>query len=362
MEAIEKAGIAEKTIFIYTSDQGYSLGELNLCEKHYAYEQVMRVPLIVRFPHHKNPGNPPPDMVMNMDIAPTVLDYCVHKIPKSMEGESWRSLQESKNKQGKPFREAFFFDFWHNEQEILPPMQAVRTEKFKYVRYEYQPYEELYYIGNDPVEKVNLAGDEVYQKVKQDLSERLDHWKKRTGWITRSSVHLNHVYVSPALPSNESENAAIETQVYNFRDLTGKKSVWKKMEREGEYFNLQSLIPEDESPKILYMAIPVVNHGKFDPFISLRFVLPGTKETNSLAYTAFYGGKEIYQSAGYKKMKKIKMIDPNEEALRRMFDLGYNPPLKQGKNIIMLKMFINNESSAKWDIIVVGGLCNIKWM
>jgi N-acetylglucosamine-6-sulfatase len=358
MKAVEKAGITNNTIFIYTSDQGYSLGEFNLCEKHYAYEQIMRVPLIVKFPHHRNPSIPPADLVMNMDIAPTILDYCIHKVPGQMEGKSLKPLQEMKGKPEKPFRDEFFFDFWHNEREILPPMQAVRTEKFKYIRYEYQPYDELYDLVNDPLEKNNLANDEKYRNVKDDLSRRLNSWEKRTEWTTRSVLHLNHVYVS--LP-NEPEKQGNTPPLYSISELKSNNSTWMELKRIGEYFNIQNLIPE-KGQKDIYLAVPVENKGNFDPFISLRFSVPDRKETNSLAYVAYYEGKEIYQSLGYKKLMGIPMVEPVEESLRKGFDLGYNPPLKKGKNLILVRIILSPETPTKWDLFAVGGLTRLSWL
>ena len=156
MSAVEDAGLNDNTIFIYTSDHGYSLGEFNMCEKHYAYEQIMRIPMIARFPDQKRAGNPPPDMVMLMDLAPTLMDYCAGEIPLEMEGKSWRILEEPKGDREEPLREEIYFDFWHNQQEILPPMQAVRTERYKLIDYEYMPYKELYDLEKDPFEKENL--------------------------------------------------------------------------------------------------------------------------------------------------------------------------------------------------------------
>ena len=156
MSAVEDAGLNDNTIFIYTSDHGYSLGEFNMCEKHYAYEQIMRIPMIARFQDQKRAGNPPPDMVMLMDLAPTLMDYCAGEISLEMEGKSWRILEEPKGDREEPLREEIYFDFWHNQQEILPPMQAVRTERYKLIDYEYMPYKELYDLEKDPFEKENL--------------------------------------------------------------------------------------------------------------------------------------------------------------------------------------------------------------
>jgi hypothetical protein len=205
---------------------------------------------------------------------------------------------------------------------------------------------------------VNLAGDEAYQKVKQDLRKRLDHWKKKTGWTTRSSSRLNHVYIYQPSDSKSSDFSVIDCSPSG---VTGRNSYWKELKRKGNTFNMEHLIPT-AGQNIFYMAIPVENKGKFDPFISIRFSVPAGKESNSLAYTAYYEGKEIYQSIGYKKLMGYPMTEANEESLRKGFDLGYNPPLKHGKSVILLRMVTTKESPVKLDIFAVGGLDGIIWM
>jgi arylsulfatase A-like enzyme len=362
MEAVTNTGISENTIFIYTSDHGYSLGEFSLCEKHYAYEQIMRVPLIIRFPHQKNPGKPPNDMVTLMDIAPTLMDYCTGKVPADMEGKSWRILQESGNGKRKLFRDAVFFDFWHNQRDILPPMQAVRTEQYKLIKYEYQPFEELYDLVNDPKEKYNLINDARYKTARNEMSNRLKNWKKQTGWCTRLSQQLNSVYVAGPFKLADDHQEFVLKTAQVIRGVMQNKKVWNKLERIGEGFDLEGYIPEGNARQVLYMAIPLENRGKSDPFISLRFAFPEIKEANLPAFTAFFEGKEIYLSCKYKQVMNMPMIDPLEEALRKMFDLGYNPPLRPGKNIILLRMVVNNNTPQKWNVYVVGGLSDIKWL
>ena len=73
LNAIDKAGIAEDTIVIYTSDQGYTLGEHGLCEKHFGHEEAMRVPMLIRYPKLAKPGIRRDDLVITNDIAPTVI-------------------------------------------------------------------------------------------------------------------------------------------------------------------------------------------------------------------------------------------------------------------------------------------------
>jgi arylsulfatase A-like enzyme len=361
MQAVEKSGIADNTIFIYTSDHGYSLGELSLCEKHYAYEQVMRVPLIVRFPGHKNPGNPPSDMVTHMDIAPTLMDYCSGSIPDEMEGKSWRSLIEDGKSDSKPFREEVFFDFWHNERDILPPQQAVRTERYKYIHYEYQPYEELYDLVNDPIEKYNLIDDKQYRSIKNDLSKRLNRWKKRTGWTSRSQHHLDNVYVSKVLTMDEDLEIYQEASRLTPTELRRERELWTKLSRQPDGFDISRYIPEDGNPRILYVAIPVRNRGKFDPFISLRFAFPKVEKRTFVPFTSFFDGEQIYMNYAYKQFKNIPPIEEREEMLRIGFDLGYNPPLRPGDSVIVLRMVLDSRTPDVWDIYAVGALSALKW-
>jgi len=361
MDAVSEAGLKENTIFIYTSDQGYSLGEFSLCEKHYAYEQIMRVPLIVRFPNQKSPGNPPSDMVMNMDIAPTVMDYCTGNVPGDMSGKSWRVLLEPKNAKRKPLREEVFFDFWHRAREILPPMQAVRTEQYKLIKYEYQPYEELYDLVNDPLEKTNLTDDIKYSSIKGNLEKRLESWKKNTGWSDRTSVNLNSIYISKSSSLSEGQQGSPELLNPKIREITGNNEIWKKLTRQGSLFNLKDFIPDEAGDQSLYIAIPLRNGAKFDPFISLSITFPNNKKALPAALTGYFEGKEIYMNMAYKKKMKIPEIDKLEEPLRQMFDLGYNPPLKPGENVILLRMLVNKETPKEIEVSVIGGLSKIGW-
>ena len=105
-EAIDQAGITDETIVIYSSDQGYTLGEHGMTEKHYAYEQVMRIPMIIRYPDMIEPGITPPGMALNIDVAPTVLDLCGIEPPDEMTGESWRTLLEEPDSKSTGWRES----------------------------------------------------------------------------------------------------------------------------------------------------------------------------------------------------------------------------------------------------------------
>ena len=351
MKAVAEAGIEDNTIFIYTSDQGYSLGEFSLCEKHYAYEQVMRVPMIARFPNQPKPNIPPTDMVSLMDIAPTIMDYCTGKIPVAMMGKSWRGLMEPSKNNSKPFRAEVFFDFWHNMYDSLPPMQAVRTERYKLISYEYQPFQELYDLKNDPLEINNLIENRNFKKEKDNLNKKLTNWKKQTGWMTRSSVKLNAVYISKNLKNNN----------ITMKDVTSDKLHWKKLERENGLFDFSGFIPATVDGEDLYIAIPVKNEGKFDPFISLRISNDYDKNKfpltdQNIPLTGYFEGEGIYTSIGWKTQNGISTA-----SYRGGFDHGFNPPLRSGDNVILFKLDVTNKTPEKWDISLVGGISYLKF-
>ncbi|MCY1723473.1 sulfatase-like hydrolase/transferase [Prolixibacteraceae bacterium Z1-6] len=342
MNAVEEAGLNGNTIFIYTSDHGYSLGEFNMCEKHYAYEQIIRIPMIARFPDQKRRGTPPGDMVMLMDIAPTVMDYCAGDIPDEMEGKSWRELEEPDGERKKPLRDALFFDFWHNQREILPPMQAIRTERYKLIDYEYMPYKELYDLEKDPLERENLIDSAGYETVKKDLEKRMSKWKKETDWVKRDKMALNTIYISESPASKKPEPA----------DILKRNSGWTPLKRENGVFDLSAYAQS----KTCYIAIPVENGSNYDPFINLRITNQENKKA-AIPYLGYYKGEVIYSNVVWKTLHGIKT-----PAFRGGFDFGYNAPLHAGQNVILIELETDKGLLAELDFSVVGGVEKLKFL
>src|SRR5207244_8597848 len=97
--------LADDTVVIFTSDNGYYLGEHTLGDKRSAYEESMRIPLIVRYPKLAAKGKALDPIALNVDLAPTLLDFAGVAIPKEMHGRSWRPLLEGKHTD---WRSAFF--------------------------------------------------------------------------------------------------------------------------------------------------------------------------------------------------------------------------------------------------------------
>jgi len=170
MNELEKKGIADNTIIILMGDNGFFLGERQLAGKWLMYDNSLRVPLIIYDPRNKVHRDID-DMALNVDIAPTILDYAGVMIPDSYQGIS---LAEFTTKRKYPARNRDSFLCEHLwDYTPIPASEGVRTKKYKYFRYrDYPEHEEMYDLKKDPLEKNNLAGEEKYRKQLKELRNK----------------------------------------------------------------------------------------------------------------------------------------------------------------------------------------------
>lgn len=169
LDAIEP--VADNTVVVYTSDNGYSWGEHVLTGKRWAYDDNIKVPFIVRWPDGvQSPGTVIDEPVLNADIAPTLLDIAGVPIPAAMQGRSIAPLLR-----GEPveWRDDVFYEYFADFPYQVPPSQAVRTDRWLYVEYDRGLTPELYDTLADPAQRVNLAEDPAYAVTRQELSQRL---------------------------------------------------------------------------------------------------------------------------------------------------------------------------------------------
>jgi arylsulfatase A-like enzyme len=172
LEALEQCGVSENTIIVFSSDNGFFLGERGMADKWLMYEESIRVPLIISDPRlpEKQRGRALPQMALNIDIAPTLLDYAGLPMPKRMQGQSLRPLAEGKKV---AWREDWFYEH-HTLPKIIPPSEGVRTERWTYLRWMgVQPaLEELYDLQADPLQEHNLAGRDKHRDTLNRLRAR----------------------------------------------------------------------------------------------------------------------------------------------------------------------------------------------
>lgn len=182
LDTLDELGLAENTLVIFTSDNGYFHGEFGFFDKRLMYEPSIRIPLLVRYPRSIKPGTLVDEFALNVDFAPTIMDYAGMAVPKEVDGRSLRGLLE-----GEPacdWREDFLYEYyaypdWHN----VKPHKGVRGKRWKYIEYYDFPSNEyeLYDLENDPLEQKNLYGDPRYAGIREQMAHRLYELRLETG-------------------------------------------------------------------------------------------------------------------------------------------------------------------------------------
>ncbi len=171
---LKEHGQEQNTIIMLMGDNGFYLAEHGMAGKWYIHEESIRIPFIIydpRVPKEKK-GLTNDHMVLNIDVAPTILDYAGIDVVETMHGKSVRKILYKKNASWRSdflFEHSFIF-------KTLPRSEGVVTKEWKYARFiDREPgYEWLYHTSADPKEKHNLAEDQEYSDVKARLKKRFE--------------------------------------------------------------------------------------------------------------------------------------------------------------------------------------------
>jgi len=179
---VEKNGLKENTMVVYMGDNGFLFGEHGLIDKRNAYEESMRVPLLVWAPGMVKPNSIISQMVLNVDIAPTFLETAGVKQPSQMQGKSFLSLISG---QTIPWRDKIFYEYyWEAAFPQTPTTFAVRSDRYKYIYYNgVWDINELYDLRNDPNEMNNLIRDTSMNKIGLSLRDSLFTWLEQTNGL-----------------------------------------------------------------------------------------------------------------------------------------------------------------------------------
>jgi len=176
LKCLEQQSALDRTAILFTSDNGFFLGEHGLAGKWLMYEESIRIPMILWHPCFppSQRGQKIDKMTLNIDIAPTILDLAGLEAPSWMQGRSLMPLASGKSV---PWRQEWFYEHLFTHPAI-PKNEGVRTERWKYIRYiEQDPiYEELYDLENDPVEEHNLVGISSHLQILDGLRARREKW------------------------------------------------------------------------------------------------------------------------------------------------------------------------------------------
>jgi arylsulfatase A-like enzyme len=178
---LERQNKLDQTAVLLSSDHGFFLGEHHFYDKRLMYEPSIRVPLMIRYPNRVPAGETSDLMVLNLDLAPTMLDLAGVPVPSDMQGKSVMPLAEGKRTP--QWRKDWLYEYYEYPGfENVRPCRGVRTERYKFVHFFLDPEEfELYDLQTDPDEKDNLYGKPGYEDLTAHLRARLAELRKETG-------------------------------------------------------------------------------------------------------------------------------------------------------------------------------------
>ena len=199
LDALQEFGLAEDTVVVYTSDNGYYLGEHCSGDKRSLYEESLRVPMLVRYPRLFGKGLVVDEMVLNIDLAPTFLDLAGVPVPPAMQGASWKELAAGRKPAN--WRHSFFAEYY-KELGDVPTAFAIRTTTHKLVKYPNRPeWTEVFDLVADPYEIKNLVADSA---LTAKLGAELDALMKTVNYTLPANANKPREAVRPpAKPSVE---------------------------------------------------------------------------------------------------------------------------------------------------------------
>lgn len=180
LDYLKENNLEENTIVVYTSDQGFYLGEHGWFDKRYMYEESFRTPLLMKYPKEITAGTVIDELVQNLDFAPSFLDYAGVEIPKEIQGESFRSLVSGETNE---WRDAIYYSYYEYPGEHkVKRHYGVRTDRYKLIHFYHDIDEwELYDLEKDPNEMQNLYADASYSEVRQAMHKTLKEIRIKYG-------------------------------------------------------------------------------------------------------------------------------------------------------------------------------------
>jgi arylsulfatase A-like enzyme len=210
LQALDDLDFTTNTMVVYTSDNGFYLGEHGLGDKRSAYDESLRIPLFVRFPPlgKAGRGRVVDEMVLNIDLAQTFLDLAGVPVPQNlnMQGASWRPLLEGTRT---PWRQSWFYEYFAERQNNarVPDVTAVRTTTAKLIHYlDHEDWTELFDLKADPYETKNLFNDPNSAALRKQLEAEYERLVKETGYRVPDYTDRPDWWGKPGGPDWKAKN------------------------------------------------------------------------------------------------------------------------------------------------------------
>jgi len=173
LDYLEEQNILDDTAIVHTSDHGFFLGEWRLFDKRLMHEPSIRVPLMVRYPRRIPAGALRDETILDLDLAPSILDLAGIPPPAHMQGKSFIPLAAAPDPS---FRKEWYYEYYEwPDPEGVRPHRGIRTADYKLIHYVMEPQEfEMYHLAVDPGETLNLYGNPHYAAVQKALWDRMN--------------------------------------------------------------------------------------------------------------------------------------------------------------------------------------------
>ena len=173
LEFLDETGLAENTIVIYSSDQGFYLGEHGWYDKRWMFEESLKMPFVIRWPNVISPGTTSNAVIQNIDYGPTFLDVAGADVPAEMQGRSMLSLWRNNGQQPADWRDAIYYAYYENAAvHNVPVHDGVRTERYKLMFFPRGRQWQLFDVEKDPQELASFHEDPEYGQILAALKKR----------------------------------------------------------------------------------------------------------------------------------------------------------------------------------------------
>ena len=193
LDYLDAEGLTENTLVIYTSDQGFFLGDHGWYDKRFMYEESLRMPFVLRYPREVKPGTVNSDIVTNVDFAPLFLDLAGIPAPDEFQGRTFRPLLQGTTPPDWP--EAMYYRYWmHKAHHNVYAHYGIRTKRYKLIYYyndalgqtgaideTYEPEWELFDLEKDPLEMNSVYHDPAYAELVKELKDELHRLQAEVG-------------------------------------------------------------------------------------------------------------------------------------------------------------------------------------
>ena len=210
LDYLEESDLAENTLIVYTTDQGFYLGEKGFFDKRFMYEESLAMPMLMQFPGVIEAGSEIDALTQNLDFAPTFLDFANAEIPEEMQGRSLRSLMNN-SISDEDFRNAIYYHYYDFPAfHMVKRHYGIRTDRFKLIHF-YDDIDvwEMYDLQKDPREMNNIYNHPDYAEVRKELHSSLDSLQQKYNvteeeFTTTPETRVDQAYRNFARMAGES--------------------------------------------------------------------------------------------------------------------------------------------------------------